>query len=126
MQHLQDIGDVHVEGAEPVPAVVGTATMGAIPSGSARVHQSPTSSRSNTEIVWPCISATILRAWKALTRPSASPAVTLEMPELAISSTMVVSSLSVGALFTFQGWQVMNMLAVPFIALNRVEIWTLP
>ena len=42
--------------------------------------------------------------------------------DMAISSTMVVSSLSVGALFTFQGWQVMNMLAVPFIALAAIGI----
>ena len=36
--------------SEPVPAVVGTATTGAIALASARVHQSPTSSRSNTEM----------------------------------------------------------------------------
>ena len=35
--------------SEPVPAVVGTATTGAIALASARVHQSPTSSKSNTE-----------------------------------------------------------------------------
>ena len=34
--------------SEPVPAVVGTATMGAIASASARVHQSPISSKSHT------------------------------------------------------------------------------
>ena len=33
--------------SEPVPAVVGTATTGRIPLGSARVHQSPTSSKSH-------------------------------------------------------------------------------
>ena len=35
--------------SEPVPAVVGTATTGAIAVASARVHQSPTSSKSHTE-----------------------------------------------------------------------------
>jgi len=34
--------------SDPVPAVVGTATMGAIFDASARVHQSPISSRSQT------------------------------------------------------------------------------
>jgi MFS family permease len=37
--------------------------------------------------------------------------------DMAISSTMVLSSLSVGALFTYQGWQAMNLLAVPFVAI---------
>ena len=46
--------------SDPVPAVVGTATMGAIPSGSARVHQSPMSSKSHTGRVWPDMKATIL------------------------------------------------------------------
>jgi uncharacterized membrane protein YccC len=35
---------------------------------------------------------------------------------------MVMSSLSVGALFTYQGWQVMNVLAAPFIALAAAGI----
>ncbi len=35
--------------SEPVPAVVGTATIGAMASESARVHQSPTSSKSQTD-----------------------------------------------------------------------------
>ena len=39
--------------SEPVPAVVGTATIGAMPFGSARVHQSPTSSKSHIGRVWP-------------------------------------------------------------------------
>jgi hypothetical protein len=34
--------------SEPVPAVVGTAMIGAMPSTLARVHQSPTSSKSQT------------------------------------------------------------------------------
>ena len=37
--------------------------------------------------------------------------------DMAISLTMVLSSLSVGALFTYQGWQTMNLLALPFVAL---------
>ena len=55
--------------SEPVPAVVGTAMIGEIFEASARVHQSPTSSRSNTEIVWPCISAIIL----PMSRPDPPP-----------------------------------------------------
>ena len=50
--------------SEPVPAVVGTATIGAIPSGSARVHQSPTSSKSHIGRVCP--------AMKAMTLPTSS------------------------------------------------------
>jgi MFS family permease len=42
--------------------------------------------------------------------------------DMAISSTMVLSSLSVGALFTYQGWQTMNYLATPFIALAAIGI----
>jgi MFS family permease len=42
--------------------------------------------------------------------------------DMAISFTMVLSSLSVGALFTYQGWQVMNVLAVPFIALAALAV----
>jgi predicted MFS family arabinose efflux permease len=42
--------------------------------------------------------------------------------DMAISFTMVLSSLSVGALFTYQGWQVMNALAVPFIALAALAV----
>jgi hypothetical protein len=41
---------------------------------------------------------------------------------MAISCTMVASSLSVGALFTYQGWQIMNALAVPFIAICAVAL----
>jgi MFS family permease len=37
--------------------------------------------------------------------------------DMSISFTMVLSSLSVGALFTYEGWQSMNMLALPFVAL---------
>ncbi len=46
--------------------------------------------------------------------------------DLAISATMVVSSLSVGALFTYQGWQTMNALAAPFIGACAIAIvWLL-
>lgn len=37
--------------------------------------------------------------------------------EVAIFLTMAVSSASAGALFAHQGWQIMNGLAAPFIAL---------
>ena len=43
--------------SEPVPAVVGTATIGAMPLGSARVHQSPTSSKSHIGRVCPAMKA---------------------------------------------------------------------
>lgn len=42
--------------------------------------------------------------------------------DMAISCTMVVSSLSVGALFTYQGWQFMNVLAAPLIVLCGIAI----
>ncbi len=46
--------------SEPVPAVVGTATIGAMPSTLARVHQSPISSKSQTGRVCPAMKATHL------------------------------------------------------------------
>ncbi|HEY0338114.1 MAG TPA: MFS transporter, partial [Burkholderiales bacterium] len=42
--------------------------------------------------------------------------------DMAISLTMVLSSLSVGALFTYQGWQIMNALAAPFIVISAVAV----
>ena len=42
--------------------------------------------------------------------------------DAAIFLTMVVSSLSSGALFTLQGWQTMNAAAIPFLALAGVGI----
>src|SRR5512145_3322919 len=48
--------------SEPVPEVVGTATMGAMPLGSTRVHQSPISSKSQIGRFCPIISATALAA----------------------------------------------------------------
>ena len=65
--------------SEPVPAVVGTATTGAMPAGSARVHQSPTSSKSHIGRVWPDMKAMTLPTSSAepppkATTPSCSPA----------------------------------------------------
>jgi hypothetical protein len=65
--------------SEPVPAVVGTATTGAMPAGSARVHQSPTSSKSHIGRVWPAMKAMTLPQSSAepppkATTPSCSPA----------------------------------------------------
>ena len=57
--------------SEPVPEVVGTATTGAIPSGSARVHQSSRSSKSQMGRLWPDISATAFAASRALPPPNA-------------------------------------------------------
>ena len=45
---LRDGDDAARPTSEPVPAVVGTAMIGAMPSALARVHQSPTSSKSQT------------------------------------------------------------------------------
>jgi len=42
--------------------------------------------------------------------------------DTAISVTMVLSSLSVGALFTYHGWQIMNVLAAPFIAVTAISV----
>ena len=58
--------------SDPVPAVVGTATIGAMPSGSARVHQSPMSSKSHTGRVWPDMKATSL----PVSRPEPPPKAT--------------------------------------------------
>ena len=56
----------------PVPAVVGMATTGAIPSPRARVHQSPTSSKSHKGRSWPAMKATTLPQSNALPPPSAT------------------------------------------------------
>jgi MFS family permease len=42
--------------------------------------------------------------------------------DMAISFTMVLSSLSVGALFSAHGWETMNALALPFIAVAAAAI----
>ena len=56
--------------SEPVPEVVGTATTGAIPPASARVHQSSRSSKSHRGRVCPDISATAFAASSALPPPN--------------------------------------------------------
>ena len=58
--------------SDPVPAVVGTATIGAIPAGSARVHQSPMSSKSHIGRVWPRMKATTLPQSSAEPPPKAT------------------------------------------------------
>ena len=58
--------------SEPVPAVVGTATIGAMPAGSARVHQSPTSSKSHIGRVWPRMKAMTLPQSSAEPPPKAT------------------------------------------------------
>ena len=58
--------------SEPVPAVVGTATTGAMPFGSARVHQSPMSSKSHIGRVWPRMKATTLPQSSAEPPPKAT------------------------------------------------------
>ena len=58
--------------SEPVPAVVGTATIGAMPDGSARVHQSPMSSKSHIGRVWPRMKATTLPQSSAEPPPKAT------------------------------------------------------
>ena len=57
--------------SEPVPAVVGTATIGSIPLGSARVHQSPMSSKSHIGRVCPAMKAMTLPASSAEPPPMA-------------------------------------------------------
>ena len=42
--------------------------------------------------------------------------------DLAIFITMTVTSLSSGLLFTLQGWELMNQLAVPFLLLTSVAM----
>src|SRR6185437_9021918 len=58
--------------SEPVPAVVGTATTGAILSASARVHQSPISSKSQSGLVCPAMKAMTL----TVSRPEPPPKAT--------------------------------------------------
>ncbi len=57
--------------SEPVPAVVGTAMMGATPAGSTRVQLSPTSSKSQIGRFWPVMRAMALPASSALPPPKA-------------------------------------------------------
>ena len=58
--------------SEPVPAVVGTAMIGAMPSVLARVHQSPTSSKSHTGRVCATMKATHLPTSSADPPPTAT------------------------------------------------------
>ena len=58
--------------SEPVPAVVGTATQGAMPATSTRSHQSSRSSKSKSGRVWPDINATHFAASIADPPPNAT------------------------------------------------------
>ncbi len=73
--------------SEPVPAVVGTATLGWIASQSARFHQSPMSSKSQTGRVWSAMKATSLPRSRPepppkATTPSCPPALNASIPAL--------------------------------------------
>ena len=57
--------------SEPVPEVVGTATTGAMPLWSARVHQSSRSSKSQIGRRWPAMNAIAFPASSALPPPNA-------------------------------------------------------
>ena len=58
--------------SEPVPAVVGTATTGAMPATSTRVNQSSRSSKSHSGRVCPTINAMAFAASSALPPPKAT------------------------------------------------------
>jgi len=58
--------------SEPVPEVVGTATIGATAAAFTRVQLSPTSSKSHKERLWPTISAIALPTSSTLPPPKAS------------------------------------------------------
>ena len=79
--------------SEPVPAVVGTATIGAMPAGSARVHQSPMSSKSHIGRVWPRMKATTLPASSAEPPPKAT---TPSCPPARIAASPAATLASVG------------------------------
>ena len=79
--------------SEPVPAVVGTATIGAMPAGSARVHQSPTSSKSHIGRVWPRMKAMTLPASSAEPPPKAT---TPSWPPSRIAASPAATLASVG------------------------------
>ena len=42
--------------------------------------------------------------------------------DTAVFLTMAVSSVASGALFSYQGWQMMNALALPFVALGAAGV----
>ncbi len=79
--------------SEPVPAVVGTATIGAMPSGSARVHQSPMSSKSHIGRVWPFMKATTLPQSSAEPPPKA---ITPSWPPARMTASPASTLVSVG------------------------------
>ena len=79
--------------SEPVPAVVGTATIGAMPAGSARVHQSPTSSKSHIGRVWPRMKAMTLPTSSAEPPPKAT---TPSWPPSRIAASPAATLASVG------------------------------
>ena len=83
--------------SEPVPAVVGTATTGAMPAGSARVHQSPTSSKSHMALVWPRMKAMTLPASSAEPPPKAT---TPSWPPARSAASPAATLASVGLGFT--------------------------
>ena len=77
--------------SEPVPAVVGTATIGAIPAASARVHQSPTSSKSHTDRVWPTMKAISL---PSIERRAAAEGDDAVMPAGLVNAAMPAATLA--------------------------------
>ena len=79
--------------SDPVPAVVGTATIGAIPFGSARVHQSPMSSKSHIGRVCPRMKATTLPQSSADPPPNAT---TPSCPPSRITASPAATFASVG------------------------------
>ncbi len=83
--------------SDPVPAVVGTAMIGNIPSGSARVHQSPTSSKSQIGRVCPDIKAITLPTSSAEPPPNA---ITPSWSPACKATTPSVTFLSMGLLLT--------------------------
>src|SRR5690349_6737493 len=75
-EHALDAGLRQIQPARPtslpVPAVVGTATTGAMPLGSARVHQSSMSSKSHNGRVCPDMNAMTLPASRPEPPPNAT------------------------------------------------------
>ena len=87
--------------SEPVPAVVGTATTGRIPLGSARVHQSPMSSKSHIGRVCPAMKAITLPASSAEPPPKAmTPSLPLDFSALRPASTLAATGFGLISLKT--------------------------
>ena len=81
--------------SEPVPAVVGTAMIGAMPEGSARVHQSPISSKSHIGRLCPAMKATTLPQSSAEPPPKAmTPSLPLSRRTFSPSSTFAATGLA--------------------------------